>query len=296
MKGKIGFVGLGIMGMEMASCLLKADYEVTVYNRTRSKAEELLSLGAKIADTPSMAAKGSEVVITMLADPGAVDEAVLGRDGVIGGLESGAILIDCSTVDPVTSSKTLAAATETGARFLDSPVAGSKDDAANGNLILMVGGDKETLDDVREVLDVISSKIIYAGPSGSGTMLKLCFNLMVSHMIAALGEALVFGVKSGLKPELILDTIMAGRIAAPVYEWKGNCIIDRDFSTKFSTKLIHKDLNLILSAAYSLDTPLPVTAAVKELYALAKARGLGEEDFCSVVKVLEESAGVKIAR
>ncbi len=296
MKPRIGFVGLGIMGKGMAECLLKAGYELSVYNRTRAKAQRLAELGATVAETPAEAASGKEVVITMLADPQAVAEAVLGPDGVIQGLEPGATLIDCSTVDPATTALTLAAATAKGARFLDSPVGGSKDAAAQGELVLMVGGEKETLDEVREVLEVISARIVHAGPSGSGSMVKLCFNMISSHMTAALAEALVFGVRSGLKPEVILDTVMAGRIASDYYQWKADSIMDRDFSTKFSTKLVHKDLNLMMSAAYAMNIPLPVTAAVKELFGMAKSHGLAEEDFCSVIKVLEEFAGVEVRR
>ena len=282
------------MGRGMAASLLKAGYELTVYNRTRSRAEEFVGLGAEIADTPGLAAKGKQVVITMLADPPAINDAVLGKDGVIDGLGSGAILIDCSTVDPATTEATLEAARKKGARFLDCPVAGSKDAAAKGELILMLGGEDETIKQVREILEVVSKCIIHAGPSGSGTMVKLCFNLAVSHMAAVLTEALVLGVKGGLKPEVIIETFMAGTIGAPFYRWKGGCIMDRDFTTNFSTKLMHKDLNLMMSAGDKLNVPLPVTAAVKELFTMAKGHGEAEEDFCSVIKVLEDLAGVEV--
>lgn len=294
MATRIGFIGLGIMGRGMATNLVKAGYDVTVYNRTRSKAEELADQGAKVASTPAMAASWKDVVFTMLADPVAVKEVVLGRDGVIEGLCQGSVLIDCSTVDPETTAAVRDAAAKKGARFLDAPVAGSKDAAAKGELILMVGGDSDTLDQVRPILDVISKTIIHAGPSGSGTMLKLCFNLVVSHMMAALSEALVLGVKAGLSPQKIIDTIMTGVIGSRFYEWKGGCIINRDFSTNFSLKLMHKDLSLIMSAGYNSDTPLPVTAAVKELYSFARGLGDPEDDFCSVIKALEQAAGVEV--
>lgn len=296
MKQRIGFIGLGIMGRGMAENLLRAGYELTVYNRTRSKAEDLAPLGAKVAATPAEAARGNHVVITMLADPPAIESAVLGPEGVIAGLDSGAVLIDCSTVDPASTAETLAAATAKGAKFLDAPVAGSKDAAAKGELILMVGGEEAVLDEVRPILEVVSKRIIYAGKSGLGTSLKLCFNLTVAHMSAAMSQALVLGVKSGLKPETILDTFMAGIIGSKFYEWKGGCVMDRDFTTNFSTKLMHKDLNLAMSAAYTAGVPMPVTAAVEELFAMAKGHGQGEEDFCSVVKVLEDLAGVEVRR
>lgn len=294
MKPRVGFVGLGIMGSGMAANLLKEGFEVCVYNRTRSRCLELEKLGAKTAETPADAARGATVVVTMLADPPAIKEAVLGNGGVIEGLEPGSVLIDCSTVDPDTTSATRAAAESRGAAFLDSPVTGSKSAAESGELVMMIGGDDKTLAAVRPVLDAMSSRIIHAGPSGSGTMLKLCFNLFVSHMAASLAEALSLGVKSGLKPETILEAVMAGKIQSPFYEWKGNCIADRDFSTNFSTKLMHKDTGMIMSAAQGLGVPLPVTAAVKELFQMAKCRGLEDEDFCSVAKVIEQDAGIEI--
>lgn len=256
MKRRVGFVGLGIMGRGMASCLVKAGYEVAVCNRTRARSEELAAAGAELATTAAAAAAGSEFVITMLADPPAVQQAVLGAGGVIEGLGPGAILIDCSTVDPATTSAVRGAALAEGARFLDAPVAGSKDAAAKGELILMVGGEEQDLQDAMEVLQVISKRIVHAGPPGSGTVVKLCFNLVGSHMVAALSESLVLGVKSGLRPQVILDAIMAGALAAPIYAWKGGCIVDRDFATNFSVKLMHKDLSLMMSAGYSLDVPI----------------------------------------
>jgi len=296
MPQRIGFVGLGIMGRGMAANLLKAGYDVAVYNRTRAKAEELAGLGAEVAGTPAQAARGRDVVITMLADPPAINEVVLGPGGVIEGLEQGSILIDCSTVDPATSAALREAAQAKGARFLDSPVAGSKEAAAKGELILMVGGDEPTLNEVRPILEVMSNKIIHAGPSGSGTMVKLCFNLVGSHMMAALVEAFVLGTKAGLRPEVILEAVMSGALAARFYEWKGGCILDRDFSTNFSIRLMHKDLSLMMSAGYSLGTPLPVTAVVKELYSMAEGHGESEQDFCSLVRVLEDLAGVEVRR
>jgi len=294
MNPRVGFIGLGIMGGGMAASVLRAGYDLTVYNRTRSKCANLERMGARIADTPAGAAKGAGVVITMLADPPAVREAVLGKNGVIEGLESGAVLVDCSTVDPETTAALRAAAESKGAKSLDAPVTGSRAAAEDGELVLMIGGEEGTIEKARPVLEAMSSKIMHAGPSGSGTMIKLCFNLFVSHMAASLAEALVLGVKSGLKPQMIIDAVMAGRIQSPYYEWKGGGIIDRDFSTNFSTKLMHKDTNLIMSAGYSLGVPLPVTAAVKELLQMAKGEGLSEEDFCSVVKVIEQNAGVEV--
>ncbi len=295
-KQRIGFIGLGIMGMGMVENLINADYELKVFNRTKEKAECLAKHGVFVANSPAEAAASCEIVITMLSDPKAVLSTILDENGVIYGLEKGAVLVDCSTIDPSTTKTVCDAVSARGARFLDSPVAGSKDAAAKGELILMVGGEIDTLNEIRPVLDVISKKIIYAGPTGSGTSLKLCFNLCVSHMAAALCEALILGVKSGLNPEVIIDTFMSGTIAAPFYEWKGGCIMDRNFTTNFSTRLMHKDLNLMMSAAYEQNVPLPVTATVKEFFGMATNHGEAENDFCSAIKVLEDLVGIEVKR
>lgn len=291
---KIGFIGLGIMGQGMANRLLDAGYTVVVWNRTCDKAAEIAGKGALVADTPKQAADGADIVITMLADPLAIEDVVMRQGGVIEGLKEGAILVDCSTVDPETSRMLADAAVKRGAGFLDSPVAGSKKAAEDGQLLLMVGGEKSTLDKVKPILECFSRKIVHAGKAGMGSQLKLCFNLMVAHMGAALSEALILGVKGGLDPKIIMETINSGIIASKLYEWKGDCILKRDFSTNFSLKLMHKDLNLMMSSAYGLNVPLPVTAAVKELFGTAKSLCDPEQDFSSVIRALEEIAGIEV--
>ena len=291
---KIGFLGLGIMGRGMAVNLAKAGYPIAVWNRTRNKAEELASLGVSVADTPRQAAEGNDVVITMLADPPAVEAVAFGPEGLVAGLRSGAIVIDCSTIDPATSGKFAKAVEAKGARFLDAPVGGSKKAAEDGELLLMVGGDEGVLAEVREILEKVSRKIIYAGGSGAGTYLKLCFNLIGSHSVAALAESLVLGKKAGLDPRVVLEAIGSSVLASRFIEWKGGCMIDRDFTTNFSLRLMHKDINLMMSAAYGLNIPLPVTASVKELFAVGKSCCDPEEDFSSIVRAMEMIAKVEL--
>ena len=292
----IGFLGLGIMGRGMAMNLAQAGYPLMVWNRTYSKAEEFTAIGTEVADTPKQAAEGKDIVILMLADPASIEAVAYGPDGVVEGLKDGSILIDCSTVDPQTSLKLAQAAAEKGARFLDAPVAGSKKAAEDGELLLMVGGDEDTLAEARAILEKLSKKIIYAGGTTMGTYLKLCFNTIVGGSAAILSESLLLGARSGLDPAIILEAISSSVLSSRFHEWKGSCILDRDFSTNFSLKLMHKDLNLIMSAAYGLDTPLPVTASVKELFQAAKSCCSPEEDFCSVVKALEELTHFEVKR
>lgn len=280
----------------MALSLLRAGHEVTVWNRTRDRAEELAGEGAAVADTPRQASQGQDFVITMLSNPEAVEEVAFGENGLTEGLERGAVYIDCSTVDPMTSAVLAQAAAEKGAGFLDSPVGGSRAAAEAGELILMTGGDDATFEKARPILEALSKRIIRAGETTMGSYLKLCFNLMVSHMSAALAEGLLFGAKAGLDPALVLETINAGVIGSRFYEWKGGCILDRDFTTNFSINLMHKDLNLIMSAAYGLNIPLPVTASVKELFGTARSCCDPDADFCSVVKALEAVTHFEVTR
>lgn len=293
---KVAVLGMGIMGQGMALTLIREGHEVTVWNRTRDRAEELAGRGATVADTPKQAAESKDFVIAMLANPDAVQAVAFGDHGLIGSLKEGAVLIDCSTVDPATSAVLAEAAAERGAGFLDSPVGGSKVAAESGELILMVGGDEATFEKAKPILEALSKKIIRAGGTTMGSYLKLCFNLMVSHMSAALAEALVFGAKAGLDPALVLDTINAGVIGSKFYEWKGGCMLDRDFTTNFSINLMHKDLNLIMSAAYGLNVPLPVSASVKELFGTAKSCCDPEEDFCAVIRALESVTHFEVER
>lgn len=292
--GKIGFIGLGIMGRGMAMSLASAGHPLTVWNRTRSRTEGFPEIGAFAAETPRQAAEGSDVVFTMLSNPAAVIEVVEGPDGVFAGLGKGAVLIDCSTVDPPTSRSLAQAAAEKGADFLDAPVGGSKKAAAEGELVFMVGGGTDVLERVRPILDRLGKTVIHAGESGMGSQLKLCFNMIVAHMAAGLSETLIFGAKSGLDPKLILDTVNAGIIGSRFYQWKGECIIERDFNTNFSLELMHKDLNLMMKTAYDLDLPLPVTASVKELFGAAKSCCDPEEDFSAVIRALETLAHFEV--
>jgi len=293
---RVAVIGLGIMGRGMAINIAGAGYPLTVWNRTRSKTDEFAKMGARVADTPKDAAAGADIVITMLSDPPAVELVAFGRDGVIEGLGEGAVLIDCSTVDPSTSLKLASAAKGKGADFLDSPVGGSRDAAEAGTLVLMVGGDKAVLDKVKPLLMRVGNKIVHAGDTGKGAALKLCFNLVIAHSAAALAETLMLGTRAGLDPGLVLDAVNSSIAGSRLYEWKGGCILDRDFSTNFALKLIHKDLNLMMSAAYATNTPLPVTAAVKELFGQAKSFADPESDYCSVIQALETLTGTVVKK
>jgi len=277
----------------MAENLLKSGSSVTVYNRTRARAEEMKSLGARVADTAADAARGSDVVISMVSDPAAVRDVILGHGGAVEGLGQGAVLIDCSTIDPKTTMEVSEAARSRGASFLDAPVTGSKIGAEKGELIMIVGGTPELIASVQDVFDVISKKVVIAGPTGSGVWMKLCFNTLVGQMIVGISQAVVTAKAAGLDPRVFLDLVMSGAIQSPFYAWKGGCILDRDFSTNFSTKLMRKDADLAIGAARDLGIPLIATESVRDALDRAIEAGYGEDDMCSYARVLEQLAGVE---
>jgi len=281
------------MGRAMAENLLKSGSSVTVYNRTRARAEEMKSLGARVADTAADAARGSDVVISMVSDPAAVRDVILGHGGAVEGLGQGAVLIDCSTIDPKTTMEVSEAARSRGASFLDAPVTGSKIGAEKGELIMIVGGTPELIASVQDVFDVISKKVVIAGPTGSGVWMKLCFNTLVGQMIVGISQAVVTAKAAGLDPRVFLDLVMSGAIQSPFYAWKGGCILDRDFSTNFSTKLMRKDADLAIGAARDLGIPLIATESVRDALDRAIEAGYGEDDMCSYARVLEQLAGVE---
>jgi 3-hydroxyisobutyrate dehydrogenase-like beta-hydroxyacid dehydrogenase len=212
---KVGFIGLGTMGSRMATNLQKHGYSLVVSNRTREKAESLLATGAKFADSPAALAAQVDILFTMLAHPDAVEEAAFGRDGFLPHLESGRIWVDSSTVNPSFSRKMAAAAEPRGVRFLDAPVTGSKPAAAQAKLIFWVGGAAADLETCRPLLQRMGSKIVYCGPAGMGTSLKMVMNQLLGTQLAAFAEALVLGQSLGLSREVLFDALFNGPAVAP---------------------------------------------------------------------------------
>lgn len=287
---EIAFLGLGIMGSRMAANLAKKGHDVTVWNRTASRAEALKASGAKVAKSPAEAAKGKQVIAACLADPPAVESALLA--GAIPEASKGALVIDFSTGSPALAKRLDAAARERGARFLESPVTGSKNGAAAGTLILMCGGDAETFAAAKPVLECVSTKQIHVGPVGSATRVKLIGNTFIGLMLEALCEGLVLCRKAGIPPEKMLEVVQASGYASPYWDFKGKAILARDFDTHFSVDLMHKDLTLALDAANEAKVPVPGLAMVREQFQQLRAAGKGGEDIAALIRVLEAQAGL----
>jgi len=294
MSNTIGFIGLGIMGQPMALNLLKAGHKLTVYNRTAGKTEPLKQAGAQVAPTPAAAAKDADFVVMIVTDSAAVEEVVLGKDGILGTVASGAIVIDSSTISPVVSRKMACHVAGRGASWLDAAVTGSKHGAEKGELTFMVGGERGVFDRALPILQVLGKKHIYCGPNGMGLSAKLAQNAIQATMLEIFCEGLLLAAKAGVAPPTMLEILQSSLARAGLTDFKAPFIFKGDFSPYFPLKLMHKDLELAMEAGFALNVPLPTLAAVKEVYSAAKAQGKGDLDYAAVITFLEELAGVTV--
>jgi len=294
MPQKIAFLGLGIMGQPMARNLIKAGYDVTVYNRTPDKTKPLAEAGASVAASPADAARDAEIIWSIVSDTAAMEEVVLGSAGILSSIREGAVFIDSSTISPTVSRKFACHLAGKGAKMLDAPVTGSKHGAEKGELTFMIGGDRDVYERMLPVLDVQGKKHIYCGAHGSGLSAKLAQNAIQATMVEVFCEGFVLATKAGVLPETMLEIIQSSMARASLTDFKAPFIFRGDFTPYFPLKLMHKDLELAMEAAYAQNVPMPTTAAVKETYGAAKAQGKGNLDYASVVTFLEELAGVKV--
>jgi 3-hydroxyisobutyrate dehydrogenase-like beta-hydroxyacid dehydrogenase len=291
---RIGFIGLGTMGTPMAKNLLKAGYELYVFNRTAEKTKPLTELGAKAGSSPAAVAEHSEVVITMLAADQAVKEMVLGPDGIAQGAAAGLIVIDSSTVSPVTSKQIAGELGKRGAELLDAPVTGSEPQAIEGKLNFLVGGKKEVYEKCLPLFEAMGKANFHLGPTGAGAYAKLANNTIVGISILAFAEGVVMAAKAGIDPRVFVEIISMGGARSGQIDAKAPKVLARDFRANFSAALLHKDLGLAGEVAKDLNLPLPVTAIVKEMFGVTMAKGYGQEDVCSVIKCYEEWAAIEV--
>ena len=287
---RVGFLGLGTMGAPMAANVAKAGFPLFVWNRTAAKAEPLLRLGAKAGKSPAHVAAEADVVITMVSRPQDVEQVALGPDGAVEGLKPGGILVDMSTVSPATSRKLAGAAAAKRAEFLDGPVVGSKGPATEGTLVILVGGLSQTLERCRPVLQAMGKTIIHAGNVGGGSAMKLATNLMLGHLMAGFAEGAALVKRFGLDPFVWLQVLEASTFHSPWYRGKGTPMLQGDFSTHFALKHMRKDFELMRVLADEVGAQLPVTEAVRRLFADAEAAGRGELDYSAIFAQLHEAA------
>lgn len=291
---KIAFIGLGSMGGGMASRLLDSGAHVTVYNRTRSKGEEVASRGAVLAMSPAAAAAGADVVFLSLATSEVVSQLLFGPDGVVESLPKGAIVADMSTVAPAFAVSLRDRLAETGHKALDACVLGNAQHAKDGELRFMIGGAAEDVETVRPVIAHLAKEIVHLGDAGKGATAKLALNLLMGIEMQALAEAVVFGEKAGLDRSVLIKLIAASGYSAPVMKFKAGVMARRAFENPdFRLKLMRKDLGLVLAETAALGVPMPATAASHDWLTNAKNQGLGEHDCASILAILEQASGLE---
>jgi 2-hydroxy-3-oxopropionate reductase len=289
----VGFIGLGIMGAPMATHLRRAGYPMVVYNRTPSKMEPLITLGAEASHDCEELAARSSIVISMVSDSPDVECVYLGAQGVLAGARPGTLLIDMSTISPVVAQRVASAAAEKGCPMLDAPVSGGDVGARNATLAIMVGGDPEVFERARPIFELLGKPIL-CGPSGAGQTVKACNQIATALHIIAMAEAFVLGAKAGVDPAIVLKVLSGGFAQSRVMDVRGPRVVQGDFTPGFRSRLHHKDLNIVRETARALDCCLPGSALAHELFSAMQAQGWGDLDHSAVVKVLESLSNVQL--
>src|ERR1700751_593285 len=291
---KISYIGLGTMGSGMVSNLLKAGYELTVWNRSVERNKPFARKGARVADTPANAARDVDVVMYSLSNDQAVEEVVIGANGILNGIKAGQIAIDMSTVLPATSLLEHEAYSKRGADFLDAPVFGSKKEAADAKLWIMAAGKRDAFEKVKPVLQHLGQTVHYFGKNGNAAAMKLVGNLIVALEMEALAEGLVLAQKAGLDLNTVMEVVKVADFRSPLLVSNGQNILKRGFSTSFALKLMLKDADLIEKFAESLHSPIPALRVAEKNLASAVALGFGNENASALIKALEKEAGVEV--
>jgi len=288
-KAKIGVIGLGLMGRPMAMNLVKAGHSVTVWNRTASRADELVNAGATLAQSPREVAAAADVLITMVSDPPALEEVLWGTDGnkdaaAFPALKPDSTYIDSSTISPTLAKKIAAACKERGIHFLDAPVTGGDWGAKKGELVFMVGGDAETLKAMEPIIGVMGKRWFHLGPNGAGQTIKLAMNLILALQVDALAEALALVTRAGLKGESLVEVMQSSMARSGVLDVKAPNLLKGEYTPSFPLRLMHKDLSLALELGNQIGVALPATAAARETYNYVKGATKEDLDYSAVMK------------
>lgn len=292
---RVAFIGLGNMGEHMARSLLTAGHEVTVWNRTTSKAEKLLSDGARVARSPADAAHNAEVAITMLADDHAVESAVMGRDGLVETLPKGAAHVSSSTISVALSQRLMKEHSERSQHYITAPVFGRPEAAAAAKLFVVAAGKREAVERCMPVLEPLGQRVFVMGEKPEmANVVKLSGNFLIASVIESLGEAIALVRKYGVDPHEYVELLTNSLFAAPVYKTYGGIIANERYSPAgFKMRLGLKDVKLALAAAESMDMSLPVASVIRDHALTAIARGMEELDWSATAKLAAENAGLK---
>jgi 2-hydroxy-3-oxopropionate reductase len=293
---KLGFIGMGIMGKPMAKNLLKAGYQLVVYDINAEAVKEVVAAGATAGSSPQDVASQTEIIITMLPNSPHVKSVVLGENGVLQGATAGSIIIDMSSIAPLVSKEISAKAAERKVEMLDAPVSGGEPKAIDGTLSIMVGGKKEIFDRCLPLLSKMGTSVVLCGAIGAGNTTKLANQIIVALNIAAVSEAMALGTKAGVDPELIFNAIRGGLAGSTVMEAKTPMILKGNFKPGFKIDLHIKDLANAIETGHGVGVPLPLTSQVMEILQALKIDGKGQNDHSGIVQFYEKLAKVEVRK
>ncbi len=289
---KIAFIGMGTMGAPMALNLLKAGFTVTVHNRTREKEVVVAAAGAQRASSPAAAVEGAEIIITCVCDSPDVKGILLGKNGVIQGARSGALVIDMSTISPSVTREIADALIAKGIRMLDAPVSGGSEGAQQGTLSIMIGGDSGDVAEATPVLEAMGKTIAHIGPIGSGQLTKAINQVVVAGTYWSVAEGIALGLKAGLDMESVVSAVGGGAAGSWVMDNRAGNMIKNEYPLGFKVELHRKDLNIALGVARELGVPLPVAAFVEQVENGLIARGHAREDISAIARTVREQSGI----
>jgi 2-hydroxy-3-oxopropionate reductase len=293
---KIGFIGLGIMGKPMSKNLLKAGYKLVVYDIVQEAVKEVVAAGAEAGVSPKDVASKTDIVITMLPNSPHVKTVILGKDGVIEGVQKGKIVVDMSSIAPAVSQEVGKALAEKGVEFLDAPVSGGEPKAIDGTLAIMVGGKEEVFNKVKDILLKMGSSAVLCGDIGAGNVTKLANQIIVALNIAAMSEAYVLATKAGVDPEKVFNAIKGGLAGSTVLNAKSPMVLEGNYKPGFRIELHIKDLQNALDTAHDIGVPIPLTSVAMEIFQALKVEGKAKEDHCGIIQFYEKLAGVKVRK
>jgi len=288
----IGYVGLGVMGSQMANRFLEKGHSVTGYNRTRSKAQWLIDKGLKWADSPRAVAASVDVTFSMVTNSQALSQIAEGANGIVEGLGPGKIWVDMSTASPAMSRSLAGRVREKGADMLDAPVSGSVITVQQGKLSVMVGGRAETFERIKPLLLDLGPKVTHVGENGLALVMKIATNLSLPVQILAFTEGVLLAEKSGIPRETAVEVLLNSVAGSPMLQYRGPFVLKMPDEAWFNVNMMQKDMQLALELGRQVNVPLPTASVANEYLTAARAMGLAESDFAIVFKVLERLAGV----
>ncbi len=293
-RAAISFIGLGIMGHGMAANLLRAGFPLTIWNRTRSRMDELMAAGARAGESPADVARHSEIIIICVSDTPDVRAVILGDAGVIHGARAGSLIIDMSTISPQATREIAAALAEADLHMLDAPISGGSEGAVNGTLSIMVGGEAAQVERARAAFEVMGKTVTHVGEIGAGQTVKIVNQILVVGNMLAASEAMLMAQAGGLDLRKALQAVEAGAAGSWMLSNRAPQVFARDFRPGFTIDLQQKDLRLALEAAEQLGVPLLATSLIHQLYKTLQLQGFGGEGNHALVKALENLSQLKI--